>query len=278
MNRPKTNQAMEASRSALWRFVQVGGLAAAASMLVACASGPAANISLIPAETADIASKDGVFTQPLKWEHAKPDCTGECPSIKVDSLVFPGMPRLTELVDHALATMTGVSDSQRPPYATIAGYEQYFWQTAAQRDSAVLAAKTRYRNRDLTTIELNTWQYFTGSAHGITATQFLNWDNNAGKVLSLSDLLQPGKSADYMAALQQAHQRWLQSNPAAQEDAAGYRRMWPFQPSENVALTDQGLVVKYDSYQIAPYSFGQPELLIPYTELRGILKPAYMPA
>ncbi len=265
--------------ASLRRPLRACALAAAAGLLAACASGgPPANISLIPAETGDISSKDGVFTQPVKWERVKPGCKGDCPSIKVDSIVFPGIPRLTELVDHALAIMTGVSDSQRPAYATIAEYEEYFWKTAAPRDSAVLAAKTRYRNRNLTAIELNTWQYFTGSAHGISATQFLNWDNTAGKVLGLADILEPGKSGAYVAALQEAHRRWLQSNPAAQEDPEGYRRMWPFQPSENFAITDQGLVVKYDSYQIAPYSSGQPELLIPYSELRGILKPAYIPA
>jgi len=54
--------------------------------------------------------------------------------------------------------------------------------------------------------------------------------------------------------------------------------MWPFQPAQNIALTDQGLLVKYNPYEVAPYSFGQPELLLPYSELRGILRPDYLPA
>jgi len=37
------------------------------------------------------------------------------------------------------------------------------------------------------------------------------------------------------------------------------------------------MVIKYDSYQIAPYSAGQPELLIPYEALKGILRPEYLP-
>jgi hypothetical protein len=44
-----------------------------------------------------------------------------------------------------------------------------------------------------------------------------------------------------------------------------------------VALTDTGIVVKYQPYEIAPYSSGQPELLIPYSELKGILRPEYLP-
>ncbi|HEY9572066.1 MAG TPA: DUF3298 domain-containing protein, partial [Pusillimonas sp.] len=79
-----------------------------AGLLAACASGPTENISLIPAETAQQASKDGLFTQAVKWEHRKPGCEGDCPTLKLDSIVFPGQTRLNELIDYALATMTGV--------------------------------------------------------------------------------------------------------------------------------------------------------------------------
>ncbi|HEY9281544.1 MAG TPA: RsiV family protein [Eoetvoesiella sp.] len=250
-----------------------------AVMLTACASGPRDNISLIPADqVAEQTSKDGLFTQPVKWERKKPGCDGECPTLKVDSIVFPGITKLSELIDHALAVMTGVGTLQAQPYDTIKQYEDYFWKTAAPRDSTLLSAKTRYRNKNLTAIELNTWQYYTGAAHGIAATQFLNWDNNAGQILGMAHILQPGKHQDYVAALRQAHSQWLAHQPDAQHDPATFNRIWPFQPSDNFAFTDAGLVVKYDSYQIAPYSSGQPELLIPYSSLQGILKLEYMPA
>lgn len=252
---------------------------AAAGVLAGCGGGPPKDISLIPGnQIAAQASRSGLFVQPLKWEHAKPGCRGDCPHIKLDSLIFPSVPRLTALVDHALAMMTGVDAQRIPPYATVAGYEEYFWKTAAPRDSTLLSAKTRYRNRYLTVIELDTWQYFTGAAHGISATQFLNWDNGRNGVLSLDEVLLPGKRDAYVAALRHAHAQWLAGNADARRDPATYKRLWPFQPSDNFAFTDHGLVVKYDSYQIAPYSSGQPELEIPYAALAGILKPEYMPS
>lgn len=262
-----------------WRRTSRIGLGLAClATLAACASGPRDNITLIPADQiAQESSKDGQFTQPLKYKRTKPGCKGECPQIEVDSLVFPGVPILTKLVDHALAVMTGISADSPQPYATLQEYEDYFWQTAAPRDSTVFSAKSRYRSRHLTVIELNTWQYFTGAAHGITATQFLNWNNATGKVLGMADILQPGAHGRYEEALRAAHKRWLAANPDAQNDPAAYDRLWPFQVSENFALTDSGLVVKYDSYQLAPYSHGQPELSIPYNDLQGILKAEYMP-
>lgn len=252
----------------------IGGLL---SLLAACASTPSSDISLIPTQTDAVSSKDGLFVQPVKWSRSKPGCKGECPELSVDSIVFPGVPRLTELVDHALAMMTGVGDERVPPYATIAEFETYYWQTAAQRDQVILAAKTRYRNRYLTVIELNSGQYFTGSAHGVTATQFLNWDNTSAKVLGVDQILMSGAHPRYVQVLERAHDRWVQRLPEAQEDVQTWQRLWPFQPTENIALTDLGLVAKYDSYEIAPYSSGQPELLIPYQDLAGILKPEYLP-
>lgn len=263
-----------------WRLLpRTALLLACAAVLAACASGPRDNITLIPADQiAQESSKEGLFTQPLKYKHTKPGCKGECPNIEVDSLVFPGVPILTELVDHALTVMTGVGSDSPQPYATLQQYEDHFWQTAAPRDSTMFSAKARYRNRHLTVIELNTWQYFTGAAHGISATQFLNWDNSSGKVLGMADILQPGAHNRYEQALRAAHARWLADNPDAQRDPQAYDKLWPFQPSENFALTDAGMVIKYDSYQLAPYSHGQPELAIPYSELQGILKPEYLPS
>lgn len=272
------NAAGKAPPSAGIRRSRIGMMLVLSTVLAACASGPRDNITLIPAgQIEQESSKDGLFTQPIKYKHSKPDCKGECPQIEVDSLVFPGVPILTELVDHALAVMTGVGTDHPQPYTTISEYESYFWQTAAPRDSTVFSAKARYRSRLLTVIELNTWQYYTGAAHGISATQFLNWDNANGKVLGMADILQPGAYDQYEQALRNAHQRWLANNPDAQNDPAAYNRLWPFQVSENFALTDVGLVVKYDSYQLAPYSHGQPELTIPYDELQGILKSRFLP-
>lgn len=250
----------------------------ALALLTACASRPASDISLIPVQTDAVSSKEGVFVQPVKWARSKPDCKGECPRMEVDSLVFPGMPRLTELVDHALAMMTGMGDERVPPYATIAEFERYFWETAAPRDSVELVARTRYRNRHLTVLELSSGQYFTGAAHGLTATQFLNWDNAASTVLGLEHVLEPGAQPRFESVLAEVHQEWMSRLPEAQDDLAQWQRLWPFQPSSNFAVTDQGIVVKYDPYEIAPYSSGQPELLVPYERLRGILKPEYLPS
>lgn len=250
----------------------------ALALLAACASGPQDHISLVPADKiGQETSKDGVFTQPIKWERKAPGCEGQCPTIKVDSLVFPGHPKLTRWVDEALAQMTTLWQDPAPNYTDLAGFENYFWRTAAPVDSAVLAANTRYRSQGLTVVELNTWQYITGASHGISSTRFINWDNRNDSPITLRNILVPGQETAYDAALRQAHAAWLAQHPDAQVDRQQFARIWPFQATDNFALTDTGLVVKYDAYAIAPYSSGQPEFVIPYAALQGIIKPAYLP-
>lgn len=245
--------------------------------LAGCASGPRHNLSLIPAQLDQQTSQEGLFSQPVKWTHRQPGCSGECPKLVVDSLAFPGHPRLTVLVDHALAAMTWLDAGQPAPYDTLGGYEEYFWKTASPRDETDLIARTRYRNSRLTVVELDASQYRTGMAHGMSGSQFLNWDNQTEKVLTLDNLLAPGARGAFDDALRQAHASWSRDSQAARQDPENFARMWPFVPSDNVALTDKGLVVKYQPYEIAPYAWGQPELLIPYPRLRGILRPQFLP-
>lgn len=246
------------------------------SLLIACA-GPADDISLIPAQTDQESSQQGLFAQPVKWTHTRPGCQGECPKIVVDSLTFPGNPRLSTLIDHALAEMTWLDEKQAIPYQTLAQFQAYFWKTANVRDEVDLGARLRYRNARLTVVELDASQYRTGMAHGISGSQFLNWDRQLSKALTLDALLRPGARDAFDQALREAHARWLESSPAAQNDPQNFARMWPFVSSDNVAITDQGLVVKYQPYEIAPYVAGQPELMIPYSRLRDILRPEFLP-
>ena len=268
--------------SALRLPFSVRALAPAAALacvlaLAGCASGPQDNLSLVPAQLDQQTRQDGLFTQPVKWTREQPGCSGECPTLTVDSLAFPGHPRLTTLIDHALAAMTWVDTQTTAPYDTLAGFEAWYWKTAGSRDQIQLTARTRYRNERLTVVELDAGQYRTGMAHGMSGSQLLNWDNAAEKALTIDNLLVPGARPAFDAALRTVHGQWLDQHAESFDDRETFDRMWPFAPSDNVGLTDLGLLVKYQPYEIAPYAWGQPELLIPYDQLRGILRPQYLP-
>nr|WP_144641595.1 RsiV family protein [Bordetella genomosp. 13] len=252
------------------------GLAAMAGLLMAaCGSSPPDTISLPAGRAA--ASVGDVRTESIKRELTKPGCRGECPRITLESVAFPGIPALTQAVDRDLAGMTGVDANLRGTYRTVDEYIAYFWRTAQPRDRTDLRARVRDAVGDLVGVELTTEQYLTGAAHPIPATHFLNWQRGTASEITLAQMLIPGRGEQYLQALRDAHKAWLKQNEDARRDPAAYDRNWPFQPTDNVTLTRQGMVVKYDAYAIAPYSHGQPELTLPYRTLRGILKPEFMP-
>ncbi|AZH02515.1 DUF3298 domain-containing protein [Bordetella pertussis] len=256
--------------------------AGALALLAACGSAPPADITLAGAAPAaagaEPATIGDVRTERIQWASAKPGCTGECPRVEIDSVSFPGIPALSELVDRQLAAMTGVDQNLRGRYQTLSEYTQYFWKTAQARDATYFKASVKDVVGDIVAVELGTTQFLTGAAHGIPATHYLNWQRSQGRPLTLDEVLIPSRKAEYVVAMREAHQRWLAANEDAQHDRAAYDRMWPFQETTNFALTRQGLVVKYDAYTIAPYSHGQPEILIPYERLRGVLRPEFIPA
>lgn len=246
------------------------------TVLVAACSAPQSTISLIPDKTADITSKEGVFTQPLVFKKSKPDCKGQCPTLEVKSLIFPGNRALTQFVDQQLAEMTAF-DGTYAPSPSIDAFMQTYWKQAGPRDEVILAASAKYRNKAITVLELGAWQYLTGAAHGMGEARFINWDNSENQPLSFEQIIPTKNVGAFVHELQMAHEAWLNEQEAAQEDRSAYLRLWPFHPSDNIALTDAGIVVKYNSYEIAPYSSGQPEILIPYPRLKGIIAPRFSP-
>ena len=263
------------------RALAASAVLALLALLAGCASAPSDTISLpsaTPQPTTTETQVGNLAVEKIQWQGTKPGCEGQCPRVDIDSVAFPGIPKLTELVDHVLAYMTGVDPDRPRPYRTLAEYTQYFWQTAQSRDATIFKASVKAVVGNIVAVELHTGQYLTGAAHGIPATQYLNWQRDQSRVLALDESLQPGARPAFVQALQRAHTAWLAQNEDARRDPAAYNRMWPFQESDNFAFTPEGMVIKYDAYSIAPYSHGEPELLIPYAELQGILRPEFLPA
>ena len=255
--------------------MRLGLICSAAVLLTACAAAPK-DISLIPTQTGDITSKEGVFTQPLTFDATKPNCKGTCPKVQVDSLIFPGNRALTQYVDQQLAQMARF-DTRKPSSITVQQYIDYFWAQAGDRDQLILAAKPRYRNQNLTVLELGAWQYLTGAAHGMSEIRLVNWDNKSNQPVDFHQIVRPNQMHAFEQRLREAHLKWLSTQEAALENPEEYNRLWPFQMTDNIGLTDVGVVAKYNSYEIAPYSSGQPELVIPYPLLQGIVDTKFLP-
>lgn len=213
--------------------------------------------------------------QRLVWEQRPAECQRErCSLVNVDTLKFADEPRLTALIEQALLAMTR-EDAARPLPASLRARGDELLRQQSEGWETWLQAKLIDRHDDLLVVELSSYLY-RGGAHGMPGRGFLNYSRREQRALQLGDLLLPGQEAAFWQAAGEAHQRWL----AAQEieDPAEFRRSWPFQPTANIALLRDKVLLKYDVYALAPYAMGHPSLEIPYARLAGILKPQYLPA
>lgn len=207
----------------------------------------------------------------------KPDCSAaDCPSIKVKRINFIGRDRFNNFLDQTMASMAEVDASNNAAFRNLAEFANYFWKISKPGYQVVLEASIQRSDEDLVVVQLDSY-IFTGGAHGLSTTQYINWLPKTDKILSLEGMLLPRKMSEFEQALKVQHALWLKTNPQAKENPAAYNKLWPFVPTDNAALLANGLAVTYDPYTIAPYSFGRPTLVIPYSDLKGILRPELLP-
>lgn len=219
-------------------------------------------------------SEPPVDVRQILSEQRQAQCPAQddsCPLVNIDTQLFANEPALNALIDKRLREMTVSSPDEQVP-ATLEGYQQRFLRDAEPGWTSYLQSKLREQHGGLLVVELSSYLY-TGGAHGMPGRDFINYDREQDRELTLDDILLPGKEGAFWRTAAQAHQRWLVAN----EHDAAFARQWPFQRTSNIALLRDKVLLKYDVYSIAPYSSGHPELEIPYEELRAIVKPSYLP-
>jgi hypothetical protein len=125
------------------------------------------------------------------------------------------------------------------------------------------------RNAELAVISRE-WEYYTGGAHGMRSKNYYVFSLNDRRRLALNDIIQDD-AKPALDNLVEAALRKLMEIP----DWIPLTEQGFFEDSvdklEDFFLTPQGLGFQWDPYEIAPYSMGIIELVIPYSELTGIL-------
>lgn len=249
-----------------------------ASTAGASSNAPEASSSSNPGNTSETAqSEKKIASNVLTLNKTKPGCKGsECPVLNYKRLTFTGYDRFNGFLEQTLLSLALVETNRDQAFRDLTELELYYFKTAKPRDEIALASSVKYMSDEVVVVQLDSF-IFTGGAHGISTTQYLNWLPKTDRLLTLEAMLLPGKAPAFEEALKKQHALWLKKNPLAKEDPAGYNKLWPFEPSDNIALLENGLAVTYDPYRLAPYSFGKPTVYIPYRELKGILRPELLP-
>lgn len=111
-------------------------------------------------------------------------------------------------------------------------------------------------------------EYFTGGAHGGYGIYFINVDPATGKRVTLKDVFKPGYEADLNRL---AEKQFRETRSISDTTSLGNSTfVFPndqFKLNDNYGFTADGITFIFNSYEVAAYSEGPTEILIPYEEL-----------
>lgn len=126
--------------------------------------------------------------------------------------------------------------------------------------------RIKYNQNDLLSLVFLEYQ-FAGGAHGSTIQSGYTFDLNTGKQQSLADQFLP--NVDYISVISKEVKRQIEARGLTD---ALFEPFTKIRPDQGYYLTDQGLVVFFQQYEIMPYAAGIQEFTIDYRDLQGMLK------
>ncbi|WP_418697560.1 RsiV family protein [Bacteroides sp.] len=120
------------------------------------------------------------------------------------------------------------------------------------------------------------YEEFTGGAHGIYMTTFLNMDLRTLSPIRLDDLF----VSDYEGALTDLlwNQLMADNKVATRQELEdlGYATTGNLEPTENFYLSPEGITFYYNVYDIAPYVMGPVQITLPYEMVQHLLSDGSM--
>ena len=122
---------------------------------------------------------------------------------------------------------------------------------------------------NIVSFQRETYEYNIGAAHGLGLVKLLNFDLNKKKLLSLQDIVIPGKQQDIRNLLwQQYNVEVMENNPFIEKAS--------FHISPNFLFNVEGIYFIYQPYEIGPYSMGNIKLKLSWDEAKDFIKKEYL--
>jgi len=112
---------------------------------------------------------------------------------------------------------------------------------------------------------------FTGGSHGITNNAYDIIDLKTGTVLTYNDLFTDNADSALSTLITNKMLKKYKT-----KDEANLKKLGFFVdrilPNQNVYITGNGIGFKYASYEIAPYSYGLPEVFLSFDECKDLIR------
>ena len=130
-----------------------------------------------------------------------------------------------------------------------------------------------YQSGRVVAVTLNNYSYM-GGAHPNAFVDFINFDRKQDDaIIEPADLYQD--TVALQAVIEQKIRTLRKLPPDADLEEAGYFWDGDFVFPSNFLITEKGLELVYNPYEIAAYAVGFTELFIPKAELTGLVRTEY---
>ncbi|RYU92187.1 DUF3298 domain-containing protein [Mucilaginibacter terrigena] len=114
---------------------------------------------------------------------------------------------------------------------------------------------------------------FQGGAHGASFTGFINWDGKTNKNVTLDDIFTNG----YQPQLSKIAEKIFRKDEKLTDTSSLARDYFfkdnKFALNDNYSITPAGIRFVYNQYEIKPYAAGQTELLLPWAQIKTLMRP-----
>lgn len=114
---------------------------------------------------------------------------------------------------------------------------------------------------------------YTGGAHPNSRKRYQSFDASTGRPITMDELLAPGARRRFDAVAERMFRQTHGILPDVSLSGAGF---WfengRFALNDNFAVIAEGVLFYFNPYEIASYAAGPTELLIPFSELKGLLR------
>jgi hypothetical protein len=131
-----------------------------------------------------------------------------------------------------------------------------------------------YNTPPLLSLEQYSYQ-FTGGAHGNEAIGYSLFSTTTGNSMKVLDLFKL-ENFETLLALGETEFRKARKIPEGSTlDSAGFQFGEKFKLSENIGLTESGIILYYNAYEISSYATGPTEVVLDSKDLEPLLKDEY---
>ncbi len=154
-------------------------------------------------------------------------------------------------------------------------YEQYYKENKDKEQikyqyEAYSKYGIAYNKNNYLSIPLLTYQ-FTGGAHGISYLKSFNYDLYNQKELTLKDCFK--EDVDYKKIVNTFIKSEIEKQPELYFDGSGgIAGFTSISDNQDFYVSEDGIVVYFQLYDISPYYVGIPQFTMTYDEFRNVLK------